>query len=99
MKTFVLRFLDHAENLTQAEPVLAFFVGGALLALFLSTFHHTLRSADTPTLLLQLYRQSKALVWALTLLALTATALSLLRGYLRQTLTGFQRTHGRITQA
>ena len=100
MKTFALKLFDRAENLAQAEPVLAFFVGGALLTLFLSAFHHTLRTAEgPPTLLLQLYRQGRALVWALTLVALTATVLSLLRGYLRQTLTAFQRTHGRITQA
>lgn len=100
MKTFVLKLFGRAENLAQAEPVLALFVGGALLALFLSVFFHAIRdTASSPTLPLSLYRQAKALVWALMLVAFTATALSLVRGYLRQTLTAFQSTHGRITQA
>ena len=102
MKSFALKLFNRSENLAQAEPVLALFIGGALLALFLSTFFHAVRttSGDAPTTLLtHLYHQGKALVWALLLVALTAVALSLLLGYLRQTLTAFQRTHGRITQA
>lgn len=100
MKTFVIKLFNRAENLAQTEPVLAFFVGGALLALFLSSFFRGRGGpSEQPGALLNLYRQAKALVWALMLVAFTATGLSLLRGYLHQTLTAFQRTHGRITQA
>jgi hypothetical protein len=104
MKTFVMKLFNRAENLAQTEPVLALFIGGALLALFLSAFFNSLRNSKpteehSATLVSHLYGQAKALVWAGMLVALTATALSLLRGYLHQTLAAFQRSHGRITQA
>src|SRR5436190_11227648 len=40
-----------------------------------------------------------ALRYALMLVALLVTTIALLRIYLRQTVSNFQRTHGRVTQA
>src|SRR5438046_3901859 len=40
-----------------------------------------------------------ALRYALMLVALLVTTISVLRIYLRQTVSNFQRTHGRVTQA
>lgn len=102
MKMFVLKLFNRAEDLAQTQPVVALFLAGALLALFLSAFFDAVKASgpnSDNSLVSQLYRGAKALVWGLMLVAFTATALSLLRGYLHQTLAAFQRTHGRITQA
>src|SRR5208282_4363363 len=61
------------------------------------------RAASEPnsgsSLLWTLYRNSTRLFWAVLLVALLVGAISVLRIYLRQTLSNFQSTHGRITQA
>ena len=103
MKTVILKLLNRAEDLAQTQPIMAFFLAAALLALFLSAYFEGVTrtpSATVPsTLISHVYRQAKALIWALMLVTFTARAISLLSGYFRQTLAAFQQTHGRITQA
>src|SRR5881409_3165632 len=61
------------------------------------------RSATSVTarasLLWTLYRHFTHLARAVTLVALLLATISVLRIYLRQTVSNFQRTHGRVTRA
>lgn len=102
MKPLLLKLLGRASDLVDVEPLIALFLGAALLAVFLSAFLQSKPAAD-PTgkssLLWTLYEHFKRFAWALTLVALLVATVSVLRTYLRQTLANFQRTHGRITQA
>jgi hypothetical protein len=102
MKLILSKLLGRAADLVDVQPVLALFLGGAFLAVFL-TAAFPLKSAPEPdprpSLLWTLYRQSARLLWALTLVAFLLATLSLLRVYLHQALARFQHDHGRITQA
>jgi hypothetical protein len=102
MKTILLKLLGRASDLANVEPLLALFLGAALLAVFLSAFLPP-RTAPHPagkaSLLWTLYEHFKRLVRAGTLVALLVASVSVLRSYLRQTVANFQRTHGRVTQA
>jgi len=96
------KLLGRASDLADLEPLIALFLGAALLAVFLTALFRT-RPASEPGggsgLLWTLYRNSTRLFWAVLLVALLVGAISVLRIYLRQTLNNFQGTHGRITQA
>src|SRR5436305_4805522 len=98
----LLKLLGRAGDLAEAQPVVALFLGGALLAVFLTTILRKPSPAESDTsrsLIWTLYHQFQRLVWALMLLSFLAGALSLLRTYLHQTLATYQREHGRVTQA
>src|SRR5437879_2613812 len=102
MKAILFRFFGRASDLVDVHPVLAFFLGGALLTVFLTVLFRSKASAEPetkPGLVWLLYRQLTRLLWALMLAGFLLGALSLLRVYLHQTLAAFQRTHGRVTDA
>jgi hypothetical protein len=111
MKTILFKLLGRASDLIDVQPVLALFLGGALIAVFITAAFQTARSrrreeADsgkTPdsksSLIWLLYRQLNQLLWAVGLVAILLGSLSLLRAYLHHTVASFQHSHGRITQA
>jgi len=102
MKTIMSKLLGRAGDLVDVQPVLALFLGGALLAVFLAAVRNSKSPSDPDAksgLLWTLYRQFGRLLSALTLVAFLTCALSLLRVYLHQTLAAFQHDHGRVTQA
>ena len=102
MKPVLFKLIGRASDLVDVQPVVALFLGGALLAVFLTAVFHS--NADTGPdpkggAFWMLYRQLTRVLWALLLVTFLLGSLSLLRVYLHQTLAGFQRSHGRITQA
>jgi carbon starvation protein CstA len=102
MKPILFKFLGRASDLAAVEPLLALFLGAALLAVFFSAFLQTKSSTDPAgksSLLWTLYGQFTRLAMALMLVALLVATISVLRIYLRQAVSNFQRTHGRVTQA
>ena len=103
MKIILSKLLGRASDLADVEPLIALFLGAALLAVFLSALFSPARptspDSDRPGLLWTLYRQASRLSWALLFVLFLAGAISVLRIYLRQTVENFRRTHGRITQA
>jgi hypothetical protein len=102
MKTILSKLLGRAADLVDVQPVLALFLGGALLAVFLTAILSAKSTAEPDarsSLLWTLYRQFTRLVWSLTLVAFLLATLSLVRAYLHQAVASFQRTHGRVTEA
>lgn len=102
MKLIVSKLLARSADLANVQPVLALFLGGAFLAVFLTTVlkPKSASESDGPSSLLwTLYRQGTRLLWAVALLGFLLATLSLLRTYLHQTLAAFQRNHGRVTEA
>jgi hypothetical protein len=98
----LLKLLGRAGDLADVQPVIALFLGGALLAIFLTSILRDssfTESNPNPSLLWTLYHQSRRMLRALMLIFVLAAALSLLRIYLHQTLATFEGEHGRITQA
>jgi len=96
------KFLGRASDLTDVEPLIALFLGAALLAVFLTALFRTRPASESNSgsgLLWTLYRNSTRFAWAGLLVVLLAGTISVLRIYLRQTLSNFQSTHGRITEA
>jgi hypothetical protein len=102
MKTILSRLLARASDLIDVQPVLALFLGGAFLAVFLTALLKP-RAVSEPVgpadLLWTLYRQATRFVWAMALVSLLLATLSLMRAYLHQSVAAFQRNHGRVTQA
>jgi len=95
------KILGRTGDFSDVQPLLALFLCGALLAVFL-TITWQRRSAtakSNPSLLWTLYSQLGTLTWALLLVGFLVAGLSYLRSYLHQTVANFQRTHGRITEA
>ncbi|HYT59336.1 MAG TPA: hypothetical protein VEL06_04155 [Haliangiales bacterium] len=102
MKSILLKLSGRASDLVDVEPLIALFLGAALLAVFLSAFRQSPSHTEAPgktSLLWTLYGQLLHLARALMLVALLVAAIAVLRIYLRQTVSNFQRTHGRVTQA
>jgi hypothetical protein len=96
------KITSRASDLVAVEPLLALFLGAALLTVFLTGLlptRTTGAAGNKSSLLWVLYGHSHRLVIALMLVALLVAAISVLRSYLRQTSANFQRTHGRVTQA
>jgi hypothetical protein len=101
MNFIISRLLSRASNLVDVEPTIALFIGAALLTVWLTILFAT-RPAVEPggsSLVWTVYRNLMRLTWALLLVTLLAGAISVLRAYLQHSLTHFQQTHGRITQA
>jgi hypothetical protein len=102
MKPIVFKLLGRATDLVDVQPVIALFLGAALLAVFLSTIFAPRKTAEANgkrSLLWTLYRQFSRLLWGAMLVTFLVATLSVLRVYLHQTLANFQRSHGRVTQA
>ena len=101
MKTSLSKILGRAADLVDIQPVLALFIGGALLAVLLTAILSP-RPAEPESrsgLVWTLYRQLTRLLWSVTLVGFLLATLSLVRVYLHQSVAGFQRTHGRVTEA
>src|SRR5688572_16039768 len=102
MKSLLSSFLGRARGFADDEPLIALFLGAALLAVFLSAWRRTSPtpgSAVNSSLLWTLYGHLTRVLWALLLVAFLAGTVSVLRVYLHQTVANFQRTHGRVTEA
>ena len=102
MKPILLKLLGRASDLADVEPLIALFLGAALFAVFLSAFRQSRSNPDPSgksSLLWTLYGHFTRLSMALVLVALLVATIAVLRIYLRQAVTNFQRTHGRVTQA
>src|SRR5579859_7380738 len=99
MNAIISRLLNRASDLAAVEPVVALFLGAALVAVFFTALFQNRGAAGPAGLLGALYENFTRLLRALVLVALLVGTLSVLRPYLRQTVNDFQRTHGRITQA
>src|SRR5688572_28544384 len=102
MKNLLSSFLDRARSFADDEPLIALFLGAALLAVFLSALRRTTpapESSGKASLLWTLYGHFTRVLWAVLLVAFLVGAVSVLRVYLHQTVASFQRTHGRVTEA
>src|SRR5216117_613314 len=102
MKPILLKLSGRASDLADVEPLIALFLGAALLAVFHSAFLQSKPHTDPSgksSLLWTLYGHFTHLVRALMLVMLLVATISVLRIYLRQTVSNFQRSHGRVTQA
>jgi len=102
MKPFLAKLLNRGTDLCNTEPLLAFFLAGALLAVFVSGLPQRpvmVAISSFSGLLLLVYEHLKRLLWVLALTVVLAGALGLLRTYLHQTVNRFQHDHGRITEA
>ena len=102
MKPILLKLSGRASDLADVEPLIALFLGAALFAVFLSAFLQSRANPDPSgksSLLWTLYGHFTRLSMALVLVALLVATIAVLRIYLRQAVSNFQRTHGRVTQA
>ena len=102
MKPILFKLLGRAGDLVDVQPVTALFLGGALLAVFLTSMFQS-KPAFGPEsqsgLVWNLYHRFNRLLWAVMLMGFLLGTLSLLRVYLHQTLAAYQKTHGRVTEA
>src|SRR3984885_1289589 len=103
MNVILSKLLTRASDLAEVEPLIALFLGAALLAVLLTALFQARSAVEAddknPGLVWTLYRNFTQLAWAVLLVALLAGTVTVLRSYLRRTVGDFQRTHGRITQA
>ncbi|HWF19001.1 MAG TPA: hypothetical protein VG754_07015 [Verrucomicrobiae bacterium] len=96
----LLKILGRAGDFSDVQPLLALFLGGALLAVFLAViFQSRAKPAESSSLLWTLYMKAGTFLWALFLVGFLVSGLSVLRSYLHQTVAKFQRSHGRVTEA
>ena len=97
-----ITLLTRAGDLADAEPRIALFFGAALLAVFLTALFQPATVTEPgggSGFIWLLYRHFTRLAWALLLVALLIGTVAVLRPYLHRTVSDFQRTHGRVTQA
>lgn len=101
MKLLLSRLLGRTGSFSNVEPLLALFLGGALLAVFLNVLFRRQSKTEIParSLLWTLYSRFNLLLWALFIVGFLMAGMSVLRSYLHQTVASFQRNHGRVTQA
>ena len=100
MKRLLSKVIDQASDLAHREPIISLFIGAALIALFVAAYQqHSDPGSKEEPFLWKIYRKFERLLWASILVAATAATIALVRGYLRQTLSSFQSSHGRVTQA
>lgn len=98
----LLKLLGRAGDFSSIQPLPALFLGGAILAVFLTATMRGRMSESQPRpvgLLWTLYYQAKLLLWASFLVTCLLAGVSALRSYLNQTITNFAQSHGRVTQA
>ena len=102
MNIILSKLLSRSSDLIDVEPIIALFLGAALLSVFLTALIQAKSAAESggnPSLIWTLYRNVSRLLWATLLVALLVSAISVQRSYLRRTVNDFQRSHGRVTQA
>lgn len=101
MKPFLLKFFHRGADLANVQPILALFLGGALLALVLAAVFRQRPNLPqaSPGWFWAMYDQLGRLIWASLLVLFLVSAISMLRTHLRQTVGHFQHSHGRITGA
>jgi hypothetical protein len=98
----LLRLFARIGDFSDVQPILALFLGGAVLAVFLAAIlprKSPSAEAPAPGLLGKLYVQCGLWLWAIFLVTSLLGGLSVLRSCLHQTVASFQRSHGRITTA
>ncbi|HEX3800592.1 MAG TPA: hypothetical protein VH413_18005 [Verrucomicrobiae bacterium] len=100
MKSLLSKILGRTGDFSDVQPLIAFFLGGALLAVFLTIILQPRRKSGEPrSLVWTLYSQSGTFLWALLLVSLLSGGVNVFRSYLHQIVSNFQRSHGRITEA
>ncbi len=103
MNAIISKLLNRASDLANVEPAIALFLAAALLAVFLTALFQNKPAAGVDeknsSLVWTLYRNFRRLLWAILLVMFLAETVSVIGSYLHQTVNGFQRTHGRITEA
>ena len=99
MQRFITKLIAQATEFAQREPVISLFIGAGLLTLFASAYWQSQKRHPGQSFWHAIWGKVESLLWAATLIAATAVTLALLRGYLHQTLSAFQSSHGRVTQA
>ncbi|HTL58161.1 MAG TPA: hypothetical protein VL361_20910 [Candidatus Limnocylindrales bacterium] len=102
MKSILFKLLGRAGDLADVQPVLALFIGGAFLTVFLAALFHRKSAAEPepkPNLVWIFYQTAARALWGVTLVGFLLASISLLRVYLHQAVANFQRNHGRITEA
>lgn len=102
MKSVLSKLFGRTADLVDVQPVLALFLGGAFLAVFLvAAFPAKIPKAPdaSGSLLWTLYNRATRLLWALALVGFLVATLSILRVYLHRAVARFQHDHGRITEA
>ncbi|MEI6862100.1 MAG: hypothetical protein WCL04_07585 [Verrucomicrobiota bacterium] len=91
--------LSPAADLIERQPVLAFALGGAFAALFLSVVLSGGKDQFAlPPPGIWLAQRLARIVWALTLVWLLGGAVLMLRGQVSRTLAEFRHSHGRVTE-
>ena len=98
MTSILSLLVNRASRLADVEPLISLFLFAALLAVFLAAYRQSAITGST-SLPWTLYRSFNRLLWGIVLITLMMFAIATLRSYLRQSVAGFQRTHGRVTQA
>ena len=82
MNTILSKLLNRASDLADVEPVIALFLGAALLAVFLTVLFRNKPAAESdgksPSLIWTLYRNLTRLVWAVLLVLCWPLALLVL---------------------
>lgn len=101
MNLLLLKSLARAGGLADAEPLLALFLGAALLAVFLTEFFRpTPPEPGAPASLpWTLYRLALRLSWSTGLVVLLLGAGMALHSYVSQSASSFEAAHGRVTAA
>src|ERR1700722_19551086 len=102
MKLLISRILGRTGDFSDVHPLLALFLCGALLAVFLAVMLQRRPKpveADPPSLIWTLYSQLGKLLWAMLLVTFLLGGMSYLRAYLHQIVANFQHSHGRVTEA
>jgi hypothetical protein len=101
MKTILIKLLGRTSDLIEVQPVLALFIAGALLAVFVTALMpwKNTSSSNERSLLWTIYHQLMRGTRALAVVLILVAAFSLLRTYLHRSLSTFQHNHGRITEA
>src|SRR6185295_5341326 len=98
MKSPFALFLRRASDLAGTEPILALFLGAALVAVFIAAYGRRERALDQK-FIWTLYDHIVRFTRATLVVGIIVTAIAVLHIYLRQSVAEFQRTHGRVTQA
>src|SRR6185436_15820354 len=97
MKILLNSLLGRARSLADTEPLIALFLGAALLAVFLTALKRNApvhQPEGKSSIIWVLYEHLTRLLWATSLVLFLAGTVSVLRTYLHHTVANFQRTHG-----